>query len=90
MRQEYTRLAKAELEFDSPFIIDEMENTAQKGFGGMPNMEFVIDSDGTLLASWDWADPNELKKFLEEKIGPSGISDDEWKELFSAEEQLSG
>ncbi len=53
----------------------------QKTFGGMPNMEFVIDSDGTLLASWDWANPEELKKFLEKKVGPAGISDEEWKEI---------
>lgn len=80
-RQEYTRLAAAELQFDIPWIIDEMDNTMQKTFGGMPNMEFVIDSDGTLLASWDWANPKKLKKFLEKKVGPAGISDEEWKEI---------
>jgi uncharacterized protein (DUF885 family) len=53
MRQEYTRLASAELQLDIPWIIDNMDNTLQKTFGGMPNMEFVIDKDGTLLASWD-------------------------------------
>lgn len=47
----------------------------------MPNMEFVIDKNGKLLASWEWADPDALKQFLEEKIGPSGISDEEWKAL---------
>lgn len=80
-RQEYTRLASAELEFEIPWIIDKMDNTMQKTYGGMPNMEFVIGPDGTLLASWDWANPNELKKFLEEKVGPSGILDEEWKAL---------
>jgi hypothetical protein len=65
-----------------------MDNTMQKTFGGMPNMEFVIDSDGTLLASWDWANPKQLKKFLEEKIGPSGISDEEWKEISKREPML--
>jgi len=74
-------LATAELQFDIPWIIDEMDNTMQKTFGGMPNMEFVIDSDGTLLASWDWANPGELKSFLEKKLGPSEISDEEWKEI---------
>ncbi len=58
-----------------------MDNTLQKTFGGMPNMEFVIGPDGKLLASWDWANPNELKQFLEENIGPSGISEEEWGEL---------
>ncbi|MFQ6038254.1 MAG: hypothetical protein ACE5LV_06520 [Candidatus Aminicenantales bacterium] len=81
MRQEYTRLARAELQFDIPWIIDDMENTLQRTFGGMPNMEFFIDADGTLLAKWEWANPEKLKAFLEEKIGPSGISEKEWDEL---------
>ena len=81
MRQEYTRLASAELQLDIPWIIDNMDNTLQKTYGGMPNMEFVIDKDGTLLASWDWAKPEELKKVLEERLGPSGISDEKWAEL---------
>jgi hypothetical protein len=70
-----------ELQFEIPWIIDVMENTLQKTFGGMPNMEFVIGPDGKLLASWDWANPNELKQFLEENIGPSGIAEEEWREL---------
>ncbi len=81
MRQEYTRLASAELQLDIPWIIDNMDNTLQKTYGGMPNMEFVIDKDGILLASWDWAKPEELKKVLEERLGPSGISDEKWTEL---------
>ena len=81
MRQEYTRLASAELQLDIPWIIDNMDNTLQKTYGGMPNMEFVIDKDGTLLASWDWAKPEELKKVLEERLGPSGISEEKWAEL---------
>jgi hypothetical protein len=70
-----------ELQFEIPWIIDVMDNTLQKTFGGMPNMEFVIGPDGTLLASWNWANPNELKELLEEKVGPSGISEEEWGEL---------
>ncbi len=81
MRQEYTRLASAELQLDIPWIIDNMDNALQKTFGGMPNMEFVIDREGILLASWDWAKPEELKRVLEERLGPSGISDEKWAEL---------
>ena len=60
MRQEYIRLASAELQLDIPWIIDNMNGTLQKTFGGMPNMEFVIDREGILLASWDWAKPEVL------------------------------
>ena len=80
-RQEYIRLASVELQFEIPWIIDNMENTLQKTYGGMPNMEFVIGPDGTLLASWDWANPNKLKQFLEENVGPSGITEEEWQEF---------
>ncbi len=51
-------------------------------------MEFVIDSDGILLASWDWANPKQLMEFLEKKVGPSGISDEEWKELSTRKPML--
>ncbi|MQY57579.1 hypothetical protein GH140_05235, partial [bacterium] len=74
-------MASVELQFEIPWIIDNMENTLQKTYGGMPNMEFVIGPDGTLLASWDWANPNKLKQFLEDNVGPSGITEEEWKEF---------
>lgn len=80
-RQEYVRLANAEMQSELAWIIDDMENTMQQTYGRMPNSEFIIDSDGTLLASKEWADPDELKKYLEEKIGPSGITDEDWKKL---------
>lgn len=80
-RKEYVRLANAELQIQLPWIIDDMENTMQKTYGHMPNSGFVIDSDGTVLVSREWADPTKLKEFLEERIGPSGISEEEWTEL---------
>jgi len=81
MRQEYTGFARAELQSEIPWIIDNMDNTLQKTYGGMPNADFIIDSDGTLLMSNEWADPNKVKEFLEERFGPSDISDEEWETL---------
>jgi len=81
MRKEYVRLAMAELQSKIPWIIDDMDNTMQKTYGRMPNMEFIIASDGKLLESRDWADPTKLKAYLEEHIGPSGISDEQWEKL---------
>ncbi len=80
-RKEYVRLANAELQIELPWVIDDMENTMQKTYGYMPNSEFVIGPDGKVLISREWANPTKLKEFLEEKIGPSGISDEEWEEL---------
>jgi len=81
MRQEYTGFARAELQSEIPWIIDNMDNTLQKTYGGMPNADFIIDSDGTLLMSNEWADPDKVKAFLEDRFGPSNISDKELEEL---------
>jgi hypothetical protein len=89
MRQEYTQFANAELQLEMPWIIDEMENPMQKGYGGMPNMEFVIDKDGTILFQREWSDPTALKEFLEENIGPSGITDEQWAELGKRDRTMS-
>jgi hypothetical protein len=86
MRQEYVRLANAELTIELPWIIDDMDNTMQKTYGGMPNSEFIIAPDGMLLESRDWADTDELKDWLETHIGPSGISDEQWTDLGSADQ----
>jgi len=90
MRQEYTGFARAELQSEIPWIIDNMDNTLQKTYGGMPNADFIIDSDGTLLMSNEWADPNKVKEFLEERFGPSGISDEKWEELGQGGISMSG
>ncbi|MGB2908806.1 MAG: hypothetical protein WBB73_17035 [Candidatus Aminicenantaceae bacterium] len=86
MRQEYVRLANAELTLDLPWIIDVMDNTMQKTYGGMPNMDFIIDPDGKLLYSKDWADMDVLKEWLEANIGPSDIPEDEWAALGAADQ----
>jgi len=86
MRQEYVRLADAELSIQMPWIIDDMENTMQKTYGRRPNSEFIISPDGTLLESTEWADPDKLKEWLEKNIGPSGISEDKWTQLSEADQ----
>ncbi len=80
-RRDMARLVRAELLFGLPWIIDDMQNTLQRTFGGMPNMEFVIARDGTLIYKRAWADPDALKRLLEERVGPSGITDEQWRAL---------
>jgi len=90
MRQEYTGFARAELQSEIPWIIDNMDNSLQKTYGGMPNADFIIDSDGTLLMSNEWADPDKVKAFLEDRFGPSGISDEKWEELSQGGMAMTG
>ncbi len=86
MRKEYVRLANAELTLDLPWIIDDMKNTMQQTYGRMPNADFIIDSEGKLLYSNEWADMDKLKEWLEANIGPSGIMEDDWAALGAADQ----
>jgi hypothetical protein len=86
MRQEYVRLANAELTLALPWIIDDMDNTMQKTYGRMPNADFIIDTDGKLLYSNEWANMDKLKDWLEANIGPSGIPGDDWAALGAADQ----
>lgn len=90
MRQEYTGFARAELQSEIPWIIDNMDNSLQDTYGGMPNADFIIDSDGTLLMSNEWANPNKVKAFLEDRFGPSDISDEKWEELGQRGRAMTG
>lgn len=90
MRQEYTGFARAELQSEIPWIIDNMDNALQKTYGGMPNADFIIDSDGILIMSNEWADPNKVKAYLEERFGPSDISDEKWEELGQGGMSMTG
>ena len=86
MRQEYVKLAAAELQIELPWIIDSMKNTMQKTYGLMPNSEFIVGPDGILIDSTEWADPDKLKEWLEKNIGPSGIPEEKWAELGKADQ----
>lgn len=53
-----------------PWLVDTMDNDLRHAIGNMPNSEYVLDEDGKILHMRAWSDPAELRKNLEELLGP--------------------
>lgn len=53
-----------------PFLVDTMDNDLKHALGDRPNSEFVIDPKGVVASKRSWSDPEELRKDLEELVGP--------------------
>lgn len=45
-------------------LIDDLEGTAHRLYGAMPNMTYVIDTDGTVKFRTNWTNVEALKKVL--------------------------
>lgn len=53
-----------------PWICDTMDNTLKHALGDAPNSEFVIDPEGKVVRRRQWSRPDELRRDLEELVGP--------------------
>ncbi|MBW3601010.1 MAG: protein-disulfide reductase DsbD N-terminal domain-containing protein [Planctomycetes bacterium] len=53
-----------------PWLCDTMANDLKHAMGDAPNSEFVIDPEGRVLVNRTWSNPEQLRKDLEELIGP--------------------
>ena len=53
-----------------PWIADGMSNDLKRALGGVQNAELVIDPEGYVARRRAWSDPNELRRDLEELVGP--------------------
>ncbi len=63
---EFKKITGSEL----PWICDTMDNEFQKGFGGAPNGEFIIDPEGTIVRKRFWSNPRTLRSDLQVLVGP--------------------
>ncbi len=52
------------------WICDTMSNDIKHSLGDAPNCEFVIDPEGKVVRKRVWSRPDELRKDLEELVGP--------------------
>lgn len=59
---------KSDTGMQRQILIDEMGSPVQKAYGNLPNMLYLIDPDGKIVAKWDWADV----EALEAKLLPGG------------------
>lgn len=62
--------AKRTLGSDIPWIADTMANDLKHATGNRQNSEYLLDPEGRVLRVRAWSDPDELRKDLEEFVGP--------------------
>ncbi len=53
-----------------PWLCDGMSNDLKIALGGVQNAELVIDPEGRVARRRAWSDPDELRRDLEELVGP--------------------
>lgn len=59
-----TRLNKEDEIENRTVLIDDIDGTAHKQLGALPNMIFIIDTDGTITFKADWNNAKALNKTL--------------------------
>ena len=61
--------AKRQLGTKIPWIADSLKADLERGFGGSPNAEFVIDPKGKVIHKRFWSNPTLLRKELQKLVG---------------------
>ena len=62
--------AKRTLGSEIPWIADTMTNDLKHVIGDRPNSEYLLDPDGKVLRVRAWSNPSQLRRDLEEYVGP--------------------
>lgn len=66
----HIREARRTLGSQIPWLCDSMDNDAKHALGNANNSEFVIDPEGNIARMRTWSDPGQLRRDLEELVGP--------------------
>ncbi|MBW3543651.1 MAG: protein-disulfide reductase DsbD N-terminal domain-containing protein [Planctomycetes bacterium] len=66
----HVKEAERRLGSQIPWICDTMTNDIKHALGDAPNSEFVVDPEGRIAVRRQWSDPEQLRKDLEELLGP--------------------
>lgn len=67
-RRDYAERTCAEMNIRREILVDDMEGTVQRLYGGLPNMVYVIDPHGKVVFHDRWADAEAVGKFLESTL----------------------
>jgi hypothetical protein len=68
------RLAQRKLHLQIPLIaIDNADNQTAKAYGSLPNMTFLINAHGQLLAAWPWMTPWQLNGAIQALLAGKAI-----------------
>lgn len=72
LKERLTHIAEAEKRIDTGviWICDNMDNDMVHEMGMAPNSEFIIDPAGKIVRKRPWSDPKQLRRDLEELVGP--------------------
>jgi hypothetical protein len=55
-----------------PIIMDGMDDAVTKEFGGFPNAAVVIDRQGIVFGTEQWAEPTSLRHLIDEAFADGG------------------
>ncbi len=66
----HVREAERRLGSRIPWLCDGMSNDLKSALGGVQNAELVIDPEGLVARRRAWSDPDELRRDLEDLVGP--------------------
>ncbi len=53
-----------------PWIVDDMDNRMKRAMGDRPNSQFLVNPDGVIVRKRAWANAPQVRKDLEELVGP--------------------
>lgn len=69
-RLAHARQADKQLGATIPWIVDAMDNRLKHALGDRPNSEFLVNPDGIIVRKRAWSHPAQVRKDLEELVGP--------------------
>ena len=69
-RLAHARQADKQLGGTIPWIVDAMDNRLKHALGDRPNSEFLVNPDGIIIRKRAWSHPAQVRKDLEEVVGP--------------------
>jgi hypothetical protein len=72
LEERLAQARQAEKQFGTkiPWVVDAMDNRLKHALGDRPNAQFLIDPKGVIVRKRAWANPKQVRKDLEELVGP--------------------
>jgi hypothetical protein len=68
-RNSVARQARDSLQLTMPILMDGMDDAVTHEFGGFPNAAVVIDRQGIVFGTEQWAEPTSLRHLIEGAVG---------------------
>jgi hypothetical protein len=69
-RLAHAQQAEKQLGASVPWLVDAMDNRLKHALGDRPNSEFIIDPQGVIVRKRAWSHPAEVRRDLEQLVGP--------------------